>query len=770
MRAYETLATALPEARLHRYKRAYRRVVKRVRALLIFDGEYVRPTRSRGAQPFAQRGMPEVRRDKFDDGVILDKAAFAERARSRPPPLVGADEAASKALPHDLTAAIDYVVQLGSGVREDRERRMHTLGSLADELAPMRAALDAAKSECARAIAAPFNSAWAAAVIDAMRWPDTMLPLKYVQGYDTVFDVPDTGVFVADEQPAELSAAGFREANTRMNARIASRIKSAALRADPEQRERRAQAWRRTKEEIDEGLMGPPMTRAQVDRKYARGRWRAIGRSAIKQKDKWRCIDDARRSKHNKATSLHERITCGRADFPVTIAREVAKRLHARGGRPPKGIRKRMRMRHGTNDLRAAYRHVPTRQPEYTLVAVWNADEQRVSYCDVPGHNFGVTSAVVNFNGFPELAVAAARRLLGVVTEHYFDDNDTCEPGWAGDTGQECLVTLHGERFFGFPFDEGKHVHMRGTNDYLGVESSVGCADDGFLMMDVSQKRRDKVRELVSATRKSRVLKSGAAASIFGKARFMLSPCYGNLGKACLQPIMRREHDSSRSDIDTELDDSLEFIEFVCDHMPPLSLPLLPDGGKPVVIFTDAEGKKRKGGRAPSGHIGFVVYHPVLGTAYAHAKVPDSLVALFDAIKQRETYIGQFELVAAIVPFISLPEEWFRGRPVELWIDNSSAVGGLIKGYSGVPDCARIINMFHFAVARLGITSLWIDYVPTESNPADVPSRLHEMSYEEAAHAVRDFGQEVRAVVPTFATAEGEWLPSVAVAASVWRQ
>ena len=129
MRAYETLATALPEARLHRYKRAYRRVVKRVRALLIFDGEYVRPTRSRGAQPFAQRGMPEVRRDKFDDGVILDKAAFAERARSRPPPLVGADEAASKALPHDLTAAIDYVVQLGSGVREERTGRGVAEGS-----------------------------------------------------------------------------------------------------------------------------------------------------------------------------------------------------------------------------------------------------------------------------------------------------------------------------------------------------------------------------------------------------------------------------------------------------------------------------------------------------------------------------------------------------------------------------------------------------------------------------------------------------------------
>jgi len=247
----------------------------------------------------------------------------------------------------------------------------------------------------------------------------------------------------------------------------------------------------------------------------------------------------------------------------------------------------------------------------------------------------------------------------------------------------------------------------------------------------------------------------------------MLSPCYGSLGKACLQPVMRRAHDGA-TDLDAELDDSLEFIEFVCDHMPPLELPLLPPSGEKVVVFTDAEGKKRKGKRPPQGHVGFVVHHTKFGKAHGSARVPASLIRLFDRIKQRETYIGQLELVAALVPFISLPAEWFRGYQVELWIDNASAVGGLVKGYSGVPDCARIINTFHFAIARLGIASLWIDYVPTESNPADVPSRLHEMREDEARAALRGLGQEVRAHVPSFADDSGEWLSLVAIAASVW--
>ena len=56
----------------------------------------------------------------------------------------------------------------------------------------------------------------------------------------------------------------------------------------------------------------------------------------------------------------------------------------------------------------------------------------------------------------------------------------------------------------------------------------------------------------------------------------------------------------------------LEFIQFVCDHLPALhvELPLEPPTDtRPVVIFTDADGKKRNrsGTRPPSGHVGFVV-------------------------------------------------------------------------------------------------------------------------------------------------------------------
>ena len=762
--AFNKLCTGLPQADLPRFRKIYERTVHKLSAMLTTDEAYVRPEQSRKKQPFVQEKMPDIRRDKFEPGVIHSKTAFAQRAIERPSPLATADREVAAELPTDLRLAIDFVASRGAKIVKDRERRLEQLRACAADLSDMRAALDACKTKEATLIAAPFNVAWTAAVIDAMMWPDIDLPLRYVKGFDVVFDVPDSGVFRQEFDPAEISKKTFMEGNTKMVAQISNEIKRSATEGDAQAREGRKQCWIRTKEEIKEGLVFGPYSRARMDKKYKRGRWRCLGRSAILQKGKFRCIDNGKRNKANKATTMHERITCGRADFPVMVAREFAKRRAAAGVRkkPP------MKMQHGTSDLRAAYRRVPTRQPQFTCVAVWDDDAKKVAYCDVPGHNFGLKSAVVNFNRFPELAAVAARRLLWCVTEHYYDDNDSCEPRYAGTSGQDMLIELCGDDFFGFSFDPGKTESMEESNEYLGVVSDLSRVHEGVLMMDVSSKRRKKIKALTTEILQERKLRSGMAASIFGKSRFMLSPCFGSLGKACLQPIMAREYQRNASDLTEELADSVEFIDFLCDHLPPLELPLLPSELEKVVIFSDAEGKQRDGEEAPSGHLGAVVYHPVHGRHYCYAKAPDHWVALFDRIKQRSTYIGQFELCAALAAIISLPEEWLRGRPIELWVDNSGAVGSLVKGYSGIADCARIVNLFHFAIARIGVASIWIDYVASESNPADVPSRLHEMSAAEAKVALSEFGSIMGMTLPVFATEDGDWLSSVEIAKTAW--
>ena len=53
---------------------------------------YVRPTVSRGVHPFVQHTFPEIRRDKFNTGEVLDIPDFVATALKRTPPPRGGVE------------------------------------------------------------------------------------------------------------------------------------------------------------------------------------------------------------------------------------------------------------------------------------------------------------------------------------------------------------------------------------------------------------------------------------------------------------------------------------------------------------------------------------------------------------------------------------------------------------------------------------------------------------------------------------------------------
>ena len=66
------------------------------------------------------------------------------------------------------------------------------------------------------------------------------------------------------------------------------------------------------------------------------------------------------------------------------------------------------------------------------------------------------------------------------------------------------------------------------------------------------------------------------------------------------------------------------------------------------------------------------------------------------------------------------------GRRVLHFIDNTSAVAGLCKGYSNLPDSARLVHAFH-AWASRAQADVSFEYVPTDANPSDEPSRVPEL-------------------------------------------
>jgi hypothetical protein len=113
--------------------------------------------------------------------------------------------------------------------------------------------------------------------------------------------------------------------------------------------------------------------------------------------------------------------------------------------------------------------------------------------------------------------------------------------------------------------------------------------------------------------------------------------------------------------------------------------------------------------------------------------------------------IGQVELVGAYLPYASVDAAVWRGRRVIHWIDNSSAVAALVKGYSSAIDSAFIVHATHATLAGLE-ADVWFEYVRTDANVADEPSRV-DLAFERYAIGA-DIAEGVRALVTSDPVAE----------------
>ena len=116
---------------------------------------------------------------------------------------------------------------------------------------------------------------------------------------------------------------------------------------------------------------------------------------------------------------------------------------------------------------------------------------------------------------------------------------------------------------------------------------------------------------------------------------------------------------------------------------------------QPTVIFTDAAFE------AGRGTLGVVVKQPGQPLLWTACDCPPWVLRAFAELDgPKSQYIGQLELLAAVVAYTTFADE-LQGAHVIHWIDNESAVYSLVKGYSRAPDSARVVNLYHGCVAQL---------------------------------------------------------------------
>jgi hypothetical protein len=121
---------------------------------------------------------------------------------------------------------------------------------------------------------------------------------------------------------------------------------------------------------------------------------------------------------------------------------------------------------------------------------------------------------------------------------------------------------------------------------------------------------------------------------------------------------------------------------------------------------------------------------------YAAADVPDHILSELAAHRLQKNFIMALEEMAIAAPYFT-PElrQILSGRHVIHFADNQAANGAVIKGYSSAPDIALLISALHVRWAEDRV-NVWIEFVKSEANLADDPSR-GDFSFLEQIGATR---------------------------------
>ena len=84
--------------------------------------------------------------------------------------------------------------------------------------------------------------------------------------------------------------------------------------------------------------------------------------------------------------------------------------------------------------------------------------------------------------------------------------------------------------------------------------------------------------------------------------------------------------------------------------------------------------------------------------------------------------INQYETFAVLTALLTF-EEHIKDRQVLFFIDNTTAIGNIVNGYSNNPSAAKLVNAICLITVRAN-SCIFYEYLDSEANVADLPSRL----------------------------------------------
>ncbi len=602
----------------------------------------------------------------------------------------------------DVTFVLEAILVWRQFLPAFASKLRHVVKTLVTAVAPLNQALYSYRNEASKRVAGTKNPAFVSLCTAVLRWPDTLQPVHLVQGYPIVGELEPTGIFRPIASTGEIDVVPWlgEQAVQAVDQIVTSRPPL-----------HHPDILATTKDEMAKGFCSELRTRQWFDKHYGAGSWRPLERFIIQQADgKKRVIDNCKRTEHNRYTAMSETIYTINVDFVAAVLQMLLHRLDVQDLTDLERF-SWLAPRLGTEDLPDAYRGLPveTAHLPYSVVAIYDA-ATGWRFSQLWGLAFGLESAVVSFNRFPALGVAATRRMVLGMCACYFDDQLALELVQTADVSRQGLLLIFSS--FGAPPQPTKSFRPSANRHFLGTSVHVGDVPDrGVMRFQPKSTTRAKVEMQLQTCLQSRRLDADTAGKMRGDLNWMFSQCAGFAGKLA-GPLLAEKQRGGCPDLRDDEILTLRVLLAVVKSVEPRDIQLLQPAHPPTLIYSDASFEKNE------LRLGWVVMVPGARPFGGTCLVPSAVLATWQP-RTQQIFPGE-SLCALLIPH--LHGSSLQGKDIVWFVDNSAAVAALVRTTCTQTDVHGISQYAHFLLCRHQCRT-WFEWIDSRSNIADGLSR-----------------------------------------------
>ena len=556
-------------------------------------------------------------------------------------------------------------------------------------------------------------------LVSLLRWPDRRLPWAFYKGFKVIGHLEHSGIFnekvMSEISEEEISESFFGKPAEEFLAKLLQRKPG----------EFAQKLHELAMKEVNRRRFSQPVSIKTLNKRYGKGGWRAMPLFLIEQKGKFRLISDARQGEHNKFTSEDETIFTISIEFVIELLNLVSRSVKASRWGSANGdwLPPWAAPSFQSDDLDEAYAQCPG-HPEHRKACIvgWpNPHTGKWMFAEANGLVFGLRAAVLAFNRWPTLMVAASRRLFATLSGNYFDDFGLADTRASAGSGRRCQTRA--AAMCGGSFGDPKAFPPGYIRNFVGVSLRLdGFSRCGEVLLEPKEECLLSISEKVDGALASMSLSSGQASKLRGQLGWASTNLFARMGRTGMAALKTRQYFEKDSRVlhGSRLHKALIFLKYMLPFAPARRILLSKPASPPIIVYSDASWPSIRDGEKMTKipRIGWVIFQqgekPIGVSCIANESILKHLI-------DRSTQILAVESFAAVAaPWVS--PHLFSGRDVIWWIDNLSAMSSLVRGAARPEDIDIFASMAALQFAALRCRP-WYEWVDSDSNPSDGLSR-----------------------------------------------